>query len=179
MPRADDTAATIDENGSAGSAATEEDVSELAAAVSAAARRAGATVAVAESLTSGSLACALGAAEATSEWFCGGIVAYFSRVKFELLGVTPGPVITASCAGQMAVGAAKALGAEFTVATTGAGGPGEEEGQPEGTTFVATHSPSRERVERFRFEGEPDEVLEQTVRVALVMLREELERGRG
>ncbi|MGC4938171.1 CinA family protein [Kribbella sp. DT2] len=53
------------------------------------------TVAVAESLTSGSLACQLGAATDASDWFAGGVVAYTTAVKVGVLGVDPGPVVTA------------------------------------------------------------------------------------
>ena len=31
------------------------------------------------------------AAEAASDWFCGGVVAYASSVKYKVLGVDPGP----------------------------------------------------------------------------------------
>src|SRR5688572_18669120 len=68
-------------------------------------------VAVAESLTSGRIASALGAGSDAAEWFAGGIVAYASDVKFELLDVEPGPVINAACARQLAKGAAKLLDA--------------------------------------------------------------------
>jgi nicotinamide-nucleotide amidase len=137
----------------------------------------GVTVACAESLTSGAIAAHLGAAHDSSEWFCGGVVAYLSRVKFDVLGVTPGPVITAGCAEQMASGAARLMGADFAVAVTGAGGPGPEEGKPAGTTFIATSSPRGVRVEEHRFEGDPQEVVYSTVLSALLQLAEDIEQA--
>ena len=70
------------------------------------------TVAVAESLTSGRLGCHLGAATESSQWFRGGVIAYAPEVKFSVLGVDPGPVVTASCARQMAIGVARLTDAE-------------------------------------------------------------------
>ena len=55
-------------------------------------------MACAESLTSGAIASALGAAENASEWFRGGVVAYASGVKHDLLHVPPGPVVSAPAA---------------------------------------------------------------------------------
>src|SRR5690606_25496880 len=91
------------------------------------------SIGAAESLTSGAIASALGEAEEASSWFRGAVVAYASQVKFDVLGVAPGPVVTAECGAQMARGARELLGADWAVAVTGAGGPGTEEGQPPGT----------------------------------------------
>ena len=53
------------------------------------------TAAVAESLTGGHISAGLSAIEGASDWFKGGVVAYDEEVKFELLGVDRGPVVTA------------------------------------------------------------------------------------
>lgn len=143
---------------------------ELAASISRAVRDSGQTVAVAESLTGGSIACHLGAAEASSEWFLGAMVAYSSEVKYTVLGVDRGPVITAGCAAQMAAGVAKLTGADVAVAVTGAGGPGPEEGQPSGTVFIAVKTAAYTRVEEHRFPGDPSEVVRATTFHALTML---------
>src|ERR1700712_5335471 len=97
----------------------------------------GRTVASAESITSGNIAAALAAAEDASRWFKGSVVTYAREAKFSVLGVDRGPVISADCVRQMAVNAAGLFDADITVATTGAGGPGDEEGQPPGTVFIA------------------------------------------
>jgi nicotinamide-nucleotide amidase len=66
------------------------DPEDLAAALAAAARAQRRTVAVAESLTGGQVSSALAAAEEASVWFRGGVVAYASDVKHEVLHVRPG-----------------------------------------------------------------------------------------
>jgi nicotinamide-nucleotide amidase len=138
-----------------------------------------ATIAVAESLTSGSIAARLGAAPDASTWFCGAIVAYSEAVKFDLLGVDRGPVVTATCASEMAHGAARLLESDFVVAVTGVGGPEPAEGNPPGTVYLAHGRATAVRVERFTFDGDPAEVVEQTVQAALTALLEDLGPGEG
>lgn len=132
-------------------------------------------VACAESLTAGAIASALAHGEGASSWFGGGVVSYMSEVKFKVLDVTEGPVVTASCAEEMVRGVAALLGADAAVATTGVGGPGEEEGEPAGTVFIATFLDDRVEVTRHQFEGDPPAVLEQTVGVAIGRLSGRLE----
>ncbi|RZT07518.1 nicotinamide-nucleotide amidase [Kribbella sp. VKM Ac-2569] len=128
-------------------------------------------IAVAESLTSGAVACQLGAASEASSWFAGGVVAYGAEVKFKLLDVDPGPVVTARCAVEMARGAARLLGADLAVALTGVGGPEpDDEGHPAGTVYAATSSPAGEDVDQHRFEGDPSQVVDQATVTALQML---------
>ena len=127
------------------------------------------SVAVAESLTSGAVASALGAGPEASEWFRGGVVAYAPTVKFDVLGVTPGRVVTEQCAREMAVGVASLLGADVAAAVTGVGGPGPDEGEPAGTTIIAVTSPSGLTCRTFRFDGDPSEVLEATVEQVVSM----------
>jgi nicotinamide-nucleotide amidase len=85
-----------------------------------------------------------------------------------------GPVVCASCAQQMAEGVQRLLTADAAVAVTGVGGPGEEEGEPAGTVYIATCVEKRTHVTHHRFEGDPAEVVEQAVREALDRLAERL-----
>jgi nicotinamide-nucleotide amidase len=135
------------------------------------------TVATSESLTSGTIAKTLGVGAQASEWFCGGIVAYQERVKFDLLGVPEGPVVTAECAEQMALGARKLLGADVVVSATGVGGPDPSEGEPPGTVYAAVAGPQDVVVRRLSFDGDPDEVLDQTVSSCLAMIEDMLQRS--
>jgi nicotinamide-nucleotide amidase len=132
-------------------------------------------VACAESLTSGQIATALGAGEASGDWFMGGVVAYHRETKFRMLGVEPGPVVRASAARQMARGVADATGADVAVAVTGVGGPEEQDGQPVGTVFLALHTAGGDTVERRDFGGAPVEVVRQATLWALERLAETLE----
>lgn len=117
------------------------------------------TVATCESLTAGTLATVLAAAPEASRWLAGSIVAYRPEVKFRLLGVAPGPVVTEPCARTMAVSGARLLGADVCLALTGVGGPGEDEGEPPGTVWFALSVPGTTVAERRVFEGSPTEVV--------------------
>jgi nicotinamide-nucleotide amidase len=98
-------------------------------------RTRGLTVGLAESMTGGLVGSRLTSAVGASDWFRGSIVAYASEVKFDLLGVPEGPVVTAEAAEKMAEGARKALGADIGLAVTGVAGPAGQDGQPPGTAF--------------------------------------------
>src|SRR5919112_1761296 len=117
------------------------------------------TAAAAESLTGGNVSAGLSAIEGASDWFVGGVVAYSPEVKFDLLGVDRGPVINSLTARQMATGVARLLQADFAVATTGVGGPGPQEGQPEGTVFIAVATPSGCTDQEYAFGGDPSEII--------------------
>jgi nicotinamide-nucleotide amidase len=127
----------------------------------------GRSVATAESITSGNIASALAAAENASVWFKGSVVAYAREVKYSVLGVDRGPVITSSCVAQMATSVSSLLDADISVGTTGAGGPGPEEGQPPGTVFIAIDTRDRCHIRAYRFEGEPADVVHKATIQAL------------
>jgi nicotinamide-nucleotide amidase len=133
------------------------------------------TVACAESLTGGQIAVSLAAAPSSSTWFRGGIVAYSSEVKHDLLEVPPGPVVSEESARMMAVTTAKLLGADVVVAVTGAGGPDPQDGQPPGTVWFALNTGDRVDTSCYHFDGEPVEIVEQTTAEALRRLLEHLQ----
>jgi nicotinamide-nucleotide amidase len=130
----------------------------------------GRSVATAESLTSGAVASRLGAAPGAASWFRGGLVCYHDEVKHEVLGVDDGPVVTDKAARQMAEGVARLLSADVAVATTGAGGPDAQDGQPPGTVFVAVCTGGRLRCEELHVDGEPEDVVAKSTTVALELL---------
>jgi len=139
------------------------------------ARERGLTIAVAESLTGGALAQALAAAPDASAWFAGGVVAYTVRTKARVLGVPEGPVVTAATARRMAEGVRGLLAADLAAAVTGVGGPGEEEGHPPGTVFLAVATAEGTRVTELAFDGGPASVVRQTVAATLRALRAALD----
>ena len=94
------------------------------------------TLGVAESVTGGLVAGRLTAVVGASDVFRGGIVSYASDVKFDVLGVTPGPVVSEAAAKEMAVGVRKALGSDIGLALTGVAGPAEQDGVKVGTVCV-------------------------------------------
>jgi nicotinamide-nucleotide amidase len=137
------------------------------------------TIAASESLTCGLVATRLGGGSDAADWFRGGIVAYQSAVKFGLLGVDEGPVVTARCAEQMATGARTLLDADVAVSATGVGGPDPSEGKPPGTVFLAVATATDVVVRELSVDGGPDEVLDATASRCLEVLEEVLERDSG
>jgi nicotinamide-nucleotide amidase len=129
------------------------------------------TVVVAESLTAGRIAQALGGAPDSSTWFGGGVIAYQPITTYRLLGVQPGPVVSAECAEQMAKGVLESIGADASVAVTGVGGPGAEEGQPAGTVFISVGTRCGVRSFSYRFSGSPETVIALTTIRALTHLK--------
>jgi nicotinamide-nucleotide amidase len=134
-------------------------------------------VAAAESLTCGLLSSRLGAGPDASDWFRGAVVAYQEPVKFEVLGVPEGPVVTAECAEQMARGVADLLGAAAAVSVTGVGGPDPSEGEPPGTVYVGVLVEDELTVHRLDLAGDdPDRILHVTADEALRVLADALAR---
>lgn len=144
----------------------------LLAELSAVAKETDAAIGTAESLTGGLLATHLSSAEDSSEWYRGGLVAYQRIVKHGLLGVPEGPVVSEISAQTMAESIRDLLGATTACAVTGVGGPEEQDGMAVGTVFLAIADEQRCVVRRYLFEGEAEEILQQTVVEALTELLE-------
>ena len=94
------------------------------------------TLGVAESVTGGLVAGRLTAIVGASDVFRGGIISYASDIKFDLLSVTRGPVVSEAAAKEMAIGARKILGSDIGFALTGVAGPSEQDGVKVGTLCV-------------------------------------------
>ena len=125
------------------------------------------TLMTAESITGGGIAKTLVAVEGSGSWLLGGIVAYAPRVKYELLEVRPGPLVTAEVATAMARGAARLAKADVAIATTGCAGPEPVEGQAPGTVWIAVAIGDDAQAEKHRFEGEPEDVATSAVETAI------------
>ena len=99
------------------------------------------TVSVAESLTGGLICSALTQVPGASKVFYGGVVAYKTDLKAQLLNVDSellsNGVVQSDVALQMALGVARGLGTNFGIATTGVAGPSSQGGHLPGTVFVA------------------------------------------
>jgi nicotinamide-nucleotide amidase len=154
---------------------TEHSQEQDADLVGAALKHRGHSLAVAESLTGGLLASAFARISGSSEWFRGGIVAYSSAVKYDLLGVPDGPVVSEAAAVAMARGACRLLEADVAVAVTGVGGPDPQDGQPPGTVWVATWPDHLGGAVRLRLSGSPESICQQVCAKTVRMLRERLE----
>lgn len=145
-------------------------IADVAEDIGALARGSSRWVGVAESLTGGMVCSRLARAEGSSEWFRGGVVAYSRQVKYGLLGVPVGPVVSAEAARAMAAGAARVLEADVTVAVTGAGGPDPQDGNPPGTVWVAVCVAGSVAAALHCFDGSPGSVCEQATEEALAAL---------
>jgi nicotinamide-nucleotide amidase len=134
------------------------------------------TFGVAESLTGGLIASRLVNVAGASSWFRGGVVAYASQVKFDVLGVPTGPVVTESAAAAMAEGAARVTGADVGLGITGVAGPDDQEGVAPGTIFVGLHLPGEPAQTReLRVPGDRERVRQYGAISALDLLRRALE----
>ena len=166
-----------DESGVAGSEAR-----ELAADILDVLRDAGQTLAVAESLTGGLVAAALTDVPGSSLAFRGGVVAYATELKSQLLGVdrdmlrAHGPVY-APVAAAMATGVREKLGTTWGAATTGVAGPDPADGYPPGTVHIAISTADDTIVRTIALAGNRDQVrkltVERTLGLLLGRLREE------
>lgn len=154
----------------------------LPAVVLAGLRRAGWTLATAESCTGGLVGAKLTAVPGASDVFVGGVVAYANAVKERQLGV-PAALLAAhgavsrEVALAMAAGA-RALGADCGVGVTGIAGPGGGTSEkPVGTVHIAVVTPRGERHLERRFPGDRAAVREFAATFALDLTRRALEEG--
>jgi nicotinamide-nucleotide amidase len=131
----------------------------------------GLSLAVAESLTGGLVASRIVAVPGSSEWFRGGVVAYASEVKFDLLGVPNGPVVCEAAAVAMAEGVRRLLGADVGLSTTGVAGPTDQEGHPPGTVWLGVAVGDDVDAIEIRLPGDRDRVRQMTVISLLDRLR--------
>ena len=127
---------------------------------------------LAESVTGGLVAGRITAVPGASLTFKGSIVSYASEVKFDVLSVPHGPVVSAEAAVAMADGACRVLGADVGLSLTGVAGPTEQDGQPVGTLWVGLALPNQETTATLlRMPGTRDQMRQMSVISALDLLR--------
>jgi len=132
----------------------------------------GLTLGLAESLTGGLASSRLVNVPGASQWFRGSVVSYASEVKFDVLGVPKGPVVSEEAAIAMAEGARRVLGADVGLSITGVAGPDPQDDQPPGTVFVGVARPDRKtEVVAFTVPGDRDRVRQYATIAALDLLR--------
>ncbi len=128
-----------------------EDEDTLPGVVVATLRERGQSVAVAESLTGGAIADAIVSVPGASDVFCGGVVAYTAKAKYDLLGVPQelldeAGTVDPRVAQAMANGARARFDADIGVATTGVAGPDPHSGRKVGDGYIAIASAAGTRV---------------------------------
>ncbi|MFZ4720870.1 MAG: competence/damage-inducible protein A [Ilumatobacteraceae bacterium] len=138
-------------------------------------RERGQTLGLAESVTGGLVAGRITNVAGASEVFRGSVVSYASEVKFDVLGVPEGPVVSEAAAAAMAAGARRVLGADVGLALTGVAGPTEQDGQPVGTLCIGIVLADDRVVTRtVRLPGLRDQMRQMSVITALDLLRQVL-----
>ena len=132
----------------------------------------GLTLGLAESLTGGLASSRLANVPGASQWFRGSVVSYASEVKFDVLGVPKGPVVSEEAATAMAEGARRVLGADVGLSITGVAGPDPQDDQPPGTVFVGVARPDRAtEAVGFTVPGDRERVRQYATIAALDLLR--------
>lgn len=138
----------------------------------------GKTIATAESCTGGNIAHNITLLAGSSQYFLGGIVSYANEVKMNVLGVHKEDLekygaVSQAVVESMATGACKAIGSDYSVATSGIAGPGGgSEEKPVGTVWMAV-SDGRKTVSKcWNFDGNREEIIEKATKTAIFMLLE-------
>ncbi|MEQ1873360.1 MAG: competence/damage-inducible protein A [Ilumatobacteraceae bacterium] len=137
-------------------------------------RERGLSLGLAESVTGGLVAGRLTGVPGASEVFRGSIVSYASEVKFDLLGVPAGPVVSEEAAAAMARGAQRVLQCDVALALTGVAGPDEQDGMPVGTLCVGIAIGDDVHTRTLRMPGQREQMRQMSVISALDLLRRTL-----
>lgn len=138
------------------------------------------TVTTAESCTGGLVAGRIMNVPGASAVYNEGYVTYSNEAKHKLLGVDQDTLdkygaVSRETAEEMAVGAARAAGADAAVSVTGIAGPeGGTPSKPVGLTYIGCYAKGTTRVEKFYFTGNRSKNREYAVSRALTLLREEI-----
>lgn len=132
------------------------------------------SVACGESLTGGLVCAHLASVPGCSAVLRGGVVAYQPGVKEQVLKVPAevlaGGLVSAPVAAALAEGAARTMGAEVGIGTTGAAGPEPHDGAPPGSAWVAVCLPGQSTVtEHVQARGDRQQVREQVAGAALAL----------
>lgn len=140
------------------------------------------TLASAESCTGGNIGHKVTLIPGSSTFYKGGVISYTNEVKHNVLGVSQTDLdtigaVSQTVAEQMARGAAKVLGADFAVSTTGIAGPGGgTDRDPVGSVWIAASDGERVLARKFLFGEDRAENIEKATFSAFFMLKEFVEK---
>lgn len=130
-------------------------------------------MAVAESCTGGLIAASLTDLPGSSQWFCGGIVAYSNEVKTKILGVSQATIeeqgaVSVQTVEAMARKSREIFHCELALAVSGVAGPkGGSPEKPVGTVCIAWVLGENVESKRYQFKGNRQEVREKSVDFAI------------
>lgn len=140
----------------------------------------GKTLAIAESCTGGKLAQLFTSKPGASQYLKGGVVAYATQSKIDVLNVpeqliNEHSVVSAEVASAMAKNVLKLYKSDFAIATTGNAGPTKGDSNAEvGTVFIAIATADKVFCEEFNFGNHREKVINKGVNKALEMLQKEI-----
>lgn len=151
------------------------DVAELLDAL----RRAGQTVATAESITGGGVCASLTGVAGSSDVVRGGLIVYAGELKTGLAGVSAELLaergtVDVDVTLALADGARERCAADWGIGLTGVAGPGPSGGIAAGTVYVAVAGPGVREVRSLVLPGDRDAVRAAAISAALHLLREHL-----
>ena len=138
------------------------------------------TFGTAESCTGGLISASVTDIPGASASFFGGVVSYDNSVKHGILGVKNETLerfgaVSEETAREMANGALRVLGVDFSVAVTGIAGPGGgTPKKPVGLVYIAAASEKGVTVTENHFDGDREAVRLQTAQKALSLLIEKV-----
>ena len=139
-------------------------------------KKAGKTIATAESCTGGNIAHQITLVPGSSQYFNGGVVCYANEVKINTLGVSIQDIqqygaVSETVARQMAEGARKRLNTDFAIATTGVAGPdGGSDEKPVGTVWIAVADSTGTIAKKCFFPSTRENFIDRTSNHAILML---------
>jgi len=136
------------------------------------------TLSVAESCTGGLVASSIVAQAGVSEFFKGGLVAYWNEIKQELLAVPVDVLrlkgaVSAECAKAMAEGVRETFKSDIALSTTGIAGPdGGTPEKPVGTVWIGVALKSGTNANCYHFDGDRSNVRLMACYMSLQLLTE-------
>jgi nicotinamide-nucleotide amidase len=146
--------------------------------------RRGERIVVAESLTGGLLTAALVDVPGASAVVTGGVVAYATPMKTQLLGVdalllAERGAVDGEVARQLAAGVRERLAldgrpADHALATTGVAGPDPQDGHAPGTVWIGYADAAGAVAKQLQLPGDRDSIRQGTVEAALTLLAAQL-----
>ena len=128
----------------------------------------GKTLCTAESVTGGKIASTLVSVAGSSLYFNGGIVAYSSKMKQDLLGIPDHTikkysVVSAEVVEAMAISARKKTNSDYAIAVSGNAGPSSDNTSTAvGVVFIAIASAKGVQVKEFNFGHPREKVINRT-----------------
>jgi len=138
------------------------------------------TLCTAESMTGGKIASTIVSVPGSSAYFNGGVIAYSSKIKQELLGVSPETiknhsVVSSEVVQEMAISARKTTKSDYAIAVSGNAGPtADNTSSAVGVVFIAIASDKGVVVEEFNFGHPREKVINRSVNKSLQMLQQEI-----